>query len=353
MSPFTHLCARLCVLLALGAAPMAALADYVPPRNLSPDNGVMSLGSDIQDDAWLVYAYDVDLKGRVANPRVISSNGVPTVEQAVLAKVSAMQFEPARRDGRAVGASADPVIFTWILDLPRELSPAYREQWQRAWALFREGNYDDAAREAEQLGNMPGRNALEEVKYRILAASLDSRKGDWQGELQHLQRASAFQTLARTNQFKNRYIEPDQYLLILERIQALQLEHMMLADAGETLALIRELGPDSQVASRAASAYADAEGRFNALPEVTTPGGLVAMYPGGPGVWKTGLSRETFSISDVQGKVSAVYLVCDGRESRLDYPVQAPWRAPGNPDGCEIDIVGTTGTSLVLHQYRQ
>ena len=333
------------------AAPVV-LADYVPPRNLSPDNGVIRLGGEIQQDAWLVYAYDVDLKGGVANPRVISSNGVPAVEQAVLAELSAMRIEPARRDGRAVGASAHPVVFTWILDLPRELSPAYREQWQRAWALFREGNYDDAAREAEQLGKTPGRNALEEVTYRILAASLASRKGDWQGELQHLQRASAFQTLARTNEFKHRYIEPDQYLLILERIQALQLERMMLADAGKTLALIRELGPGSPVASRAASAYADAEGRFNALAEVTTPGGLVPMYPGGPGVWKTGLSRETFSISDVEGEISALYLVCNGRETRLDYPVQAPWRAPGNPDGCEIDIVGTAGTRLVLHQYR-
>ena len=159
--------------------------------------------------------------------------------------------------------------------------------------------------------------------------------------------------LARNNRFKNRYIEPDQYLLILERIQTLQLSRMMLADAGETLALLRELAPDSQVARRSAAAYAEVEGRFNALPEVSVPGELAPVYPGGPGVWKAGLSRDRFTIGDVEGVVSAVYLVCDGRDIRLDYPVTEPWRTPAGGEACKIDVVGTDGTKLVLTQYRR
>jgi TonB family protein len=337
-------------LAALALLPAAVLADYVPPRNLAPDTAAIQLDKSFRDDAWLVYGYDIDPTGAVVNPRIISSNGVAAVEQAVLEKVSAMRFAPATRDGRAVKATADPVIFTWVLDLPRDMSDGFREQWQTAWALFREGNLADASALAEKLGSTPGRNAFEEVKYRILAASLASRGGDWGAELRHLQRASEFQQLARNNRFKNRYIDPDQYLLILERIQALQLERMMLADAGDTLALIRELDPDSQVARRAAASYAEVEGRFNALPEVTTPGELAPVYPGGPGVWKTGLSRSSFSLGDVQGRVSAVYLVCDGRDTRLAYPSQAPWSTPAGATGCKIDLVGDVGTRVVLNQ---
>jgi hypothetical protein len=351
MSVVRSLYAGLRILVALSVCPPAVLAQYVPPQNLSPDTGAIRLDSSFQDDAWLVYGYEVDTRGAVVNPRIISSNGVAAVEQAVLEKVAALRFRPATRDGQPVKATADQVIFTWILDLPRDMSPPFRQQWQTAWALFREGNYADAAALAEKLGATPGRNAFEEVKYRILAASLAGRDGDGAAELRHLQRATAFQALARSNDFKNRYIEPDQYLLILERIQALQLARMMLADAGETLAQIQATGPGSKVASRAEAAYREVEGRFNALPEVTTPGELAPVYEGGPGSWKTGLSRQTFAISDVQGSVSAVYLVCDGRDIRLDYPVAEPWRTPAGARGCEIDVVGTNGTRLILRQY--
>ncbi len=245
--------AGFCLLVALGAAPLNALADYVPPRQLSPESSVIRLDKSFRDDAWLVYSYEVDAQGGVINPRIITSNGVAAVDRAVLGKLAEFRFSPASRDGQPVSAGVDPVIFTWILDLPRDMSPAFRATWETAWALFREGNLPEAARLAAELGAAPGRNAFEEVKYRVLAASIASRRGDSNLELRHLQRASEFQLLAKDNNFKNRYIEPDQYLLILERIQALQLERMMLADAGDTLALIRELGPDSAVAKRAGS----------------------------------------------------------------------------------------------------
>ena len=342
-----------CLLAVVTLLPVASLADYQPAQNLAPESAVVRLDNSFRDDAWLVYGYDIDAQGNVVDPRIISSSGVEPVERAVLAKVSAMQFSPATRDGQAVRAKADPVIFTWILDLPREMSPSYRDQWQTAWALFREGNYAEASLVADKLGATAGRNALEEVKYRILAASLAGRSGDPSAELRHLQRASAFQLLAKNNRLKNRYIDPDQYLLILERIQAIQLERMMLADAGETLALIRELDADSQVAGRAASVFSDVEGRFSALSDVTVPGELASVYAGGPGVWKTGLSRDKFSLSDVQGAVGAVYLVCEGLDKRLDYPSEIPWNAPSGASGCKIDVVGTIGTQLVLHQYQR
>jgi TonB family protein len=328
-----------------------AMADYVPPQNLAPESSAIRLDRSYQDDAWMVYTYDIDTQGRVVNPRIITSNGVPAVEKAVLDKVSTMQFRPATRDGQPVQATADPVIFTWILDLPRDMSPSFRKTWEAAWAYFKQGDYASVAPLAEKLGATPGRNAFEEVKYRILAASLASRGGETTSELRHLQRASELQSLARDNNFQQRYIEPDQYLLILERIQALQLERMMLADAGDTLALIQAVGPGSKVAGRAEAAYRDVEGRFNALPEVTTPGELAPVYPGGPGVWKTGLSRDRFSISGVKGRVDLVYLVCAGGEIRLTYPATEPWTTPVGMVDCKIDLTGSPDTQLTLHQY--
>ena len=168
---------RCCAAMLLMLHAVLAAADYVPPQNLSPESSTIHLDRSYQDDAWMVYTYDIDTQGRVVNPRIITSNGVPAVEKAVLDKVSTMQFRPATRDGQPVQASADPVIFTWILDLPRDMSPSFRETWEAAWAYFKQGDYASVAPLAEKLGATPGRNAFEEVKYRILAASLASRGG--------------------------------------------------------------------------------------------------------------------------------------------------------------------------------
>ena len=98
------------LILASLAAP--AFGQFVPPRNLDPANASVKLDTKFQQDAWLVYTYDIDHTGTVINAKIQSSNGVPEVEQAVLAQVQSMRFEPATRSGMPVKVSADPVIYT-------------------------------------------------------------------------------------------------------------------------------------------------------------------------------------------------------------------------------------------------
>lgn len=330
---------------------VAARAVFIPAQNLNPASASIRLDSSFQSDAWLVYTYDIGVTGRVENATIQSSNGVPEVEQAILRQVKAMQFRPATRDGDPVKVSADPVVYTWILDKPRELSPRFRDMYQEAWAHYAEENYDAAFDIARQLKNFPGRNALEEVKLQILAASLASRWDDQAAELQHLSRVVELQSLAMNNNFKNTYVATDQYLKILRRIQTLQLNRMMLADAADTLASIQSLGSGSEIAVSAAESFRTAEQAFQTMEDVTVDGELVPLYRDGPGSWKTGLSRRHFSLSDVRGRVGAVFLVCANSERQLQYPSREPWQIPPGWNQCKIDISGKAGTRLVLHQH--
>jgi len=330
---------------------LAGAGTYTPPQNLAPEAANIRLDTSYQDDAWMVYTYDIDEQGLVTNAKIRSSNGVPSAENAVLGKLGMMRFRPAMRDGQPVKASADPVIFTWILDLPRAMSPQFEASYLRAWALFNEEQYDAALDQASILKDMPGRNAFEEVKYQILAASLASRLQDGAAELRHLGRAVELQSLALENNFKHHYIEPDQYLLILERIQTLQLERMMLADAAVTLGNIQAQGGGTEIAARAAVAYEAAQAQFNATQDAAVSGELMPIYRGGTGAWKAGLSRKKFSISDVQGKVDAVFLVCGSRDMQLRYPAEDPWVIPGGMNHCKIDVAGRPGTRFTLHQF--
>ncbi|MFV8816443.1 energy transducer TonB [Haliea sp. E17] len=338
--------------LALAVLPVAAVqAQFVPPRNLDPAGAAIRLDSSFQNDAWLVYAYDIDETGKVVNPQIYSSNGVLEVEQAILRQLSAMQFQPATRNGKPVKVPAEPVVYTWILDLPRKMSPAFEDAYRKAWDLYSQENYDAAFDQAVELKNFPGRNALEEVKFQILAASLASRWKDDAAEMQHLSRVVELQSLAMDNNFKNTYVTQDQFLKILSRILDLQLQRMMLADAGDTLDRMQSLGRGTQVVDEAAARYRAAEADFRSRPEVVVSGELVPLYQGGSGSWKSGLTWSDFSISDVRGKVGGVYLVCGGREQGLHYPTKTRWTVPVGWNDCAVELVGKAGTRLKLHQF--
>ncbi len=325
-------------------------ASFTPPRNLDPQSGTIKLDSSYQDEAWLVYTYEIDTDGSVVNAKIHSSNGVLEVEQAVLRQVNSMRFTPAMRNDKPVKVSADPIYFTWILDQERVMTPRFSEIYQAAWAKFREGDYDGTFDLAVELKEMPGHNAYEEIKFQILAASLASRWDDEAAEIQHLSRAVELQSLADANNFRNPYIEGSQYLRILERIHTLELNRMMLADAAKTLAKIEAIGLGTQPVIEARERQAEVERKFMSMPDVEVWAELTPIYRDGPGSWKAGLSRSTFSIAGVRGKISSVFLSCDQGERQLRFPSRDPWTIPPGWTNCRLDVSGRAGTRFALHQ---
>ena len=330
-----------------------AAGQYVPAQNIHPGSAAIRLDSSFQSDAWLVYTYDIDEEGSVSDATIRSSNGVLEVEQAVLQQLKTMRFRPAMRGGTPVASSAPPVTYTWILDARRELSPRFAELYRQAWDHYAREDYSATGDIAVLLRDFPGRNALEEVKARLLSASLAGKIGDSASELRHLQRVAQLQDLAIDNNFNNRYVPNEQYLQVLKRIQQLQLDSGLLADAEATLARIRRLGGASPAVSEAAVAYSAGEAVLRAQQQVLTAGELQALYPGGPGAWRAGLFRRAFALVDVSGSIDGVFLVCGSQERLLRYPSPGNWLVPAGWSNCEIDITGQAGTRFTLRQLQQ
>lgn len=327
-----------------------AFAQFVPPQPLNPGVGDPSLPAGYETEAWLVYTYEIDVNGDVVNAEIHSSNGVLEVEQTIMNQVQAQRFRPATRGGNPVKVFVGPVFYTWIVDKQRAMSPDFDQMYQEAWALFNADDYDGAFDIAARLKDLPGRSAFEEVKLQILAASLSSRWNDSAAELQHLERAVELQTLADGNRFRNRYIEQNQYLLILERIHTLQLERSMLADAATTLDKMIAYGAGGEVVARAKDRHLNADRDFRSTPDVAIAGELTPIYRGGPGAWETRLSRGLFSLSGVRGKVDGALLSCAQGDLQLQFPSIDPWRIPAGWSQCKVEVSGRSGTRFQLHQ---
>jgi hypothetical protein len=328
-------------------------AGFVPPENLNPGQSAQpSLDASYDQEAWLVYTYDIDVDGRVANAKIHISNGVSAVEDKILGHVNAMRFRPATRDGKPVKVFVGPIVYTWILDTPRVMSEQFSEMYQRAWDLFKLEKYDEAFDLAIELKSLSGRNAYEEIKFQILGASLASRFEDDTSELQHLERIVEFQSLADRNRFTNPYVEDGQYLLILERILTLQLGLNMLADGEATLNKMLVRDGQSEVTQRASAAHQHAQRAFSTMPVVKISGELVPIYRDGQGIWENRLFRDRFSLSEVKGRIESVYLACQGgRDMRLRYPARDPWTSPPGWSSCTLEVAGRPGTRFTVQQF--
>jgi hypothetical protein len=334
--------------LAMMASTAVHSQGFVPPQNLSNEP---ALDSTYTEEAWLLYTYAIDVDGSVVDAKIHISNGVTAVEQKFLNHVEAMRFRPGTRNGSPVRVTSGVRTYTWILDHPREVSAEFDAIYQQAWAEFKLENYDGAFDLARELQNRPGRNAYEEIKFQILAASLASRWEDEVGELANLKRIVEFQSLADRNRFANPYVEDGQYMMILERIHSLQTGMNTLADAKDTLDQMIVRDRSSQTTVRAQEAHQAAELQFAATPDVTMKGELTPRYRGDLGKWERKLSRGNFSISGVKGKIDSLYLACkSGGDKRLRYPSTDPWTTPQGWRDCKIEIAGKAGTRFTVHQ---
>lgn len=325
---------------------------FTPAENLTPgQTSSPTLDTSYNQEAWLVYTYDINTEGVVVNAKIHSSNGVAAVEEKVLSHVNAMRFKPAMRNDHPVAMSSGANIFTWILDIPREMSAEFDEIYQRAWDYFKQEDYDQAFELAARLKTLPGHNAFEETKFQILAASLASRWDDSTAELSHLKRIVEFQSLADRNLFSNPYVEDKLYLSILKRIQTLQLGMMMLADAKVTLDKMMKRDSNSEDTQQAKVAYQEAEGRFSAIPDVVIAGELTPVYRDGQGLWKNRLFRDSVLLADVKGNIQSVYLSCEtGGDKRLRYPSREAWLIPAGWNVCTLEVAGKSGTRFTVHQ---
>lgn len=329
----------------------SALGSFTPPTALTPTGDNVILNDTFEDEAWMVYTYQIDDRGVVVNAEIHSSNGVEAVEQEVLLQVKSMTFHPATNNGKPVKVASDPVVFTHIVDKPREMSPGFAKIHKAAEGFISMEQYDEAFDELAEMKSYRGRSIYEEVKFQTLAATLADRWDDQAAELQHLNRVVELQTLADYKRVDHPYVEPEQYALVLERVMNLQLSRMMLADAAATLETITRIKIGPEIVTRASSNYSSAAERFSIMAEVAIKGELLPMYRSGPGVWKTGLSRSKFSISDVKGEIDSVFLSCNRGEFRLAYPQEFPWTSPRGWTDCNVDVSGKVGSRFTLRQY--
>lgn len=320
--------------------------------------GSLSWPGDFDREAYVRIKLCVDVEGRVASTEVLP-NGFHEkrfVTEA-LRYVSRLAFEPAKVNGVPVTACmVQPVSFFFQSHLgerTRGLKAAFRGELDKVTQMIRDKDHSGAHFHAEW---MLKEKVTFQYEYGVLQASLAETYA-LTGNPHRAMEAAKQATARVTAPFpmlnpgdpipptKN----PEVYMLPKEwAIGMLEMRMRLAAEQGlafDALQAYYELysfvkpGPD------------DPWVRLGKLLEEAVKGGgqmIGKIELGDRGSWSLFLSRRSFTVDRVQGRIDALELNCGDKVRTLAYVQDVTWQVPPSWQNCMLDIKGDPDTRLEL-----
>ncbi|MDX1562850.1 MAG: hypothetical protein R3305_07970, partial [Gammaproteobacteria bacterium] len=67
--------------------------------------------------------------------------------------------------------------------------------------------------------------------------------------------------------------------------------------------------------------------------------------------WRIAAERRTFTLADVDGRITGIDVECDLRTTRIEFQSDAEWSLPESWGSCELFIEADPGTSFVYFEF--
>jgi len=317
--------------------PGAASAQVVPPTPLAreqpepPDN---RFGMPME--GWAVVGYSVLADGTTSAVRLIDRMPSALPEDAVIEVVEAWIFEPATREGTAVGwHNGEDVIVFDVEEIGPEPTPAFIRGYREVEALIEEGELEDALERTERLIAMEASRLAEMGVGLVQHARLNLSLGNLH---------EAYASIRRATDPRLPALEPSDLAVALEYRNTLELRLGDVVAALETLARRRELGtvPETDLM---ASNLETIEAALDSDAAIAVKGKILDEN------WSHELKRRTFAIGDVEGTLRQIDLACDLGSAEFEFSVESEWSLPGSWAGCTVTVSGRRDAEFTLYEF--
>jgi TonB family protein len=273
-------------------------------------------------EGWVILSYTVGTDGSVIDPIVEDSSGVASFEKAALQSARRYRYTPATWNGKPVEQCAAKIKFSFHLDHrnPRVARSSFKKSYLAAVALIEEKRVAEAEIAVDEMMAKGAWTNYESSKLWLLRAVIQSSKDDQVGQLRSLRRA-AFS--------HGKYIEPENYPLVLRSIFGLEVGQRQYLAALGTYAMLK-----------------------NIKPEVVDPAlEKVVLQIRGAINWQHELLRRKFAFNDIKGDVGRFELRCDWKRVVDDVSTEKTWEVPMDWGWCQMFVFGEVGAKVTLVEY--
>lgn len=325
--------------------PLSVSADisYVRAKFISGEDIWYPIASRMDgQEGWVYYTYSIGIDGKVEDIKIIDSNGVSALLDALVKSLESRTYEPARLNGRAVVQHQEISRATYLLtDKPRDTSRKFNSLYKNAKKSIVNGDPDKAWSYIQKLSNYKHRSLYEEFFLQSTLVAYYRSLGNADLAYTHSLRVLDFYSEDQ----KNKILDDRYFIPFLVEAYKYEVEKMMIGDALGSAEWLQKI--DSQ--NEAVRAVVDHANQLRlkiggqshtGKGSITTP-----VFGGNTGIFKYTLIKSNFRIDGVRG-LNSVELLCEDGQMILDFSNENHWTVPEDWGDCFLRFYGDLGANF-------
>ncbi len=300
-----------------------------------------------QLEGWAYYTYNVDVEGRVNDIKIVESNGLESLNDALIRHLESQVYEPATLNGHAVAQRGEFGRSTFILTgAPRAADRTFYRRYKRARSAIAEGKLDDAQSLLQELAQVKERGLYEELYLQFLYSGYFELAGDQERAYAHAQRVLHFDQPG-----DSRFVEQRYFIPYLVSSYQYELSSMMLGDAMASAAKLNAIAPAEEVVQEVVNHAQQIAEKAEAMKHSMNGSIPAPVYGGENARLRVALLKKELELSEVTGEIEAIAVRCDRGMKAFEPSAGFTWTIPDSWEECALVIEGKVGSTFRLTEY--
>jgi TonB family protein len=285
-------------------------------------------------EGWVKLSFVIDPEGNVLDPIIEDSTGVKSLEKAAQRAIEKWKYEPATRNGEAI----EQCQMTLQLDFRLTGdSTGVREKFLRHYNRVSEALLEKDYPLAEQaLINLSSKNIwnmAENTWFWMIDASYAEAIGDKSREQTSIRRAIGGSKIFGAEVSANLHF----------RLFVLELEGSYYAKALDTFERLTEVENSQETVNKLTPYVTKIQSILDSDALL-----MVAAAIDNEGIWFHQLSRNSFSLADIQGELDEVEIRCVNKRTRTTFAKDTDWTIPASWGQCTVFVKGDVDSQFTL-----
>lgn len=287
---------------------------------------------------WVIFSLVVNEEGNVEDVVVQESSNSKDLTKAARVALKKWRYKPAVEDGKAIKQHLEGVRIDFRINKFKTTggSKRFAGRYAKAQAALLEEDYDTVESLIALMNNNKEMHLSENSYLHWLSADYEKAKGDKHKQLHHLNLVVFGLDGLRHD---------EQKLSVLYQTFNLQIALNRFQDAYVSYNRLLKFDPAQPDISKFTQVIKDVDKIIEDEKPIVIVGKLEYNY------WSLGLTRNEFSITDIEGSLKTLEVLCENKRHVYTLAEKNKWKLPKKWEKCSVFVFGEPDTSFKLIEH--
>lgn len=287
-------------------------------------------------EGWVQMSFVVNEEGEVIDPLIEDSSGIKSLEKSAMKAIKKWQYKPAMQDGKPIQQCHNRVQLDYRLDGQLGVRPKFLSQYKSISKAIESNNLDDAGSKLAAINEKKMWNMKETGWYWMLESEYARAVKDDKRELAALDRVFSSSLVQKD-------IGKQMYVFLRERQFTLLVNQTQYPSALEVFAKLREISDIEETIEHLSPYVTQIQNLLNSDKPISRQGEIKDK-----GIWFHSLSRNQFTLTDIQGELEQLDIRCDNKRSVYTVEDGSVFKIPAKWGNCRVVVEGENSSTFTV-----